>query len=172
MNNIIPEERIEKMIFLIRGKKVMLDRDLAFLYGVKTKVLIQAIKRNIERFPNDFMFQLNVKEFGVLRSQIVTSSWGGRRYNPFVFTEQGVAMLSSVLQSKKAIHINIQIMRTFSKLRRILSSHKDILRKVEEMESKYDRQFKIVFDAIRAMLNPPPKPKMKIGFVAGRQKDC
>ena len=102
----------------------------------------------------------------------MVSSWGGRRYIPFVFTEQGVAMLSSVLQSKKAIHINIQIMRTFSKLRRILSSHKDILRKVEEMESKYDRQFKIVFDAIRAMLNPPPKPKMKIGFVAGRQKDC
>ena len=165
MNNIIPEERIEKMIFLIRGKKVMLDRDLAFLYGVKTKVLIQAIKRNIERFPNDFMFQLNVKEFGVLRSQIVTSSWGGRRYNPFVFTEQGVAMLSSVLQSKKAIHINIQIMRTFSKLRRILSSHKDILRKVEEMESKYDYQFKTVFQAIKKLLAPPrPKSKLPIGF--------
>jgi hypothetical protein len=158
-------ESIEKKIFLIRGQKVMLDFDLANLYEVKIKALIQSVKRNIERFPSDFMFQLSDDEYANLRSQIVTSSWGGRRYRPYAFTEQGIAMLSSVLNSKRAIKVNIQIMRTFIKLRQILSSHKDLIRKLEAMESKYDYQFKIVFDAIKALLVKPEKPKRRIGFL-------
>jgi phage regulator Rha-like protein len=170
MSNIIPEERIERVIYLIRGQKVMLDRDLANLYGVETKVLIQAVKRNIDRFPYDFMFRLNKGESKILRSQFVTSSWGGRRYMPFVFTEQGVAMLSSVLKSKRAVQVNIQIMRTFTKLRQILSSHKEILRKIEAMEKKYDGQFKIVFDAIKQLIKPTDKSDKKIGFLRGGEK--
>jgi hypothetical protein len=165
-------ERIEKRIYLIRGQKVMLDSDLAGLYGVTTKVLIQAVKRNIKRFPLDFMFQLSKEEFlrsqnviSNLRSQFVTSSYGGRRYLPYAFTEQGVAMLSSVLNSERAIQVNIQIMRTFSKLKRILASHKDLARKIEELESKYDTQFKVVFDAIRQLMKPPEKGIKKIGFL-------
>lgn len=128
----------------------MLDSDLAELYGVQTKVLNQAVKRNLDRFPEDFMFQLSENEYKILRSQIVTSriQYGGRRYFPFVFTEQGVAMLSSVLNSKRAIHVNIQIMRTFVKLREIISSHKDLVAKLNKLEQKYDSQFKTVFEAI------------------------
>ena len=167
MNKLIPLEIIENKIYLIRGKKVMLDKDLANLYAVKTKVLLQTMKRNIDRFPHDFMFQLNKKEAGILRSQIVTSSWGGRRYLPFAFTEQGVAMLSSILRSKRAIQVNIQIMRTFVKLRRMVSSHRRILKKIEAMESKYDKQFRIVFDAIKALIEQPYEKSKKIGFLRG-----
>jgi hypothetical protein len=173
MTEMVLIERIEKRIYLIRGYKVMLDSDLAALYGVTTKVLVQAVKRNIKRFPVDFMFQLAKDEFlrsqkGVsnLRSQFVTSSYGGRRYLPYAFTEQGVAMLSSVLNSERAIQVNIQIMRTFSKLRRILESHKDMAKKIEELEGRYDSQFKVVFDAIRLLMKPPEKGIKKIGFQA------
>ena len=142
----------------------MLDSDLAVLYGVDTKVLIQAVKRNIERFPADFMYQLTDKEFTILRSQIATSSWGGRRYNPYVFTEQGIAMLSSVLRSKQAIEVNIAIMRTFVKLREILGSNELLRRKIESMERKYDEQFKTVFDVLNKMLAEPEKTKGPFGF--------
>lgn len=143
----------------------MLDRDLAELYGTPNKVLIQAVKRNIERFPEDFMFQLTNEEFKKLRSQFVTSNRGGRRYFPYVFTEQGVAMLSSVLNSQRAIFVNIQIMRTFAKLREILSSHKDLRLKIEAMEKKYDQQFQVVFKAIKALIEEPPRKIGRIGFV-------
>jgi len=167
--SLIPIERIERAIFLIRGQKVMLDFDLAALYGVETKVLIQAIKRNQDRFPKDFMFQLTNDEFSNLRSQIVTSSWGGRRYPPYVFTEQGIAMLSSVLNSKRAIKVNIEIMRAFVHLRQLLASNEELARKLEALEKKYDAQFKIVFEAIRELMEPSEtKAKPKIGFLADR----
>jgi hypothetical protein len=143
----------------------MLDSDLAELYGVATKVLIQAVKRNIDRFPDDFMFQLTKQELGNLRSQFVTSSWGGRRYPPYAFTEQGVAMLSSVLRSDRAIHVNIEIMRAFVRLRQMLASNVELSRKLAALEKKYDAQFKVVFDAIRELMTPPaPKKKRPIGF--------
>jgi len=163
----ISVERIERSILLVRGHKVMLDYDLADLYGVPTKTLKQAVRRNIDRFPSDFMFELTHKEFTYLRSQIVTSSspqWGGRRYTPMAFTEQGVAMLSSVLRSERAVQVNIEIMRAFVRLRQMLSAHKDLERKLIALEKKYDKQFKIVFDAIRALMAPPEKPRKKIGF--------
>jgi hypothetical protein len=164
VSEIVPQEFIEKRIFLIRSHKVMLDFHLANLYGVSTKVLIQAVKRNIKRFPLDFAFQLSADEFEILRSQIVTSSWGGRRYSPYVFTEQGVAMLSSVLKSERAIFVNIEIIRAFVRLRELLATHKDLARKLEEIEKKYESQFKIVFEAIRQLMIPPEKPKRPIGF--------
>jgi len=139
----------------------MLDRDLAKLYEVETKVFNQAVKRNISRFPSDFMFQLTKEEYESLRSQIVTSSWGGRRYLPYVFTEQGVAI---VLNSERAIQVNIQIMRTFVKLKEMLSTHADLKRKIEAMERKYDQQFKIVFDAIKQLLETPKKSARKLGL--------
>jgi len=160
-------EQIEERIFMIRGQKVMLDRDLASLYGVETKQLKQAVKRNIERFPDDFMFILTREEFTILRSQTVTSrssDWGGSRYEPMVFTEQGVAMLSSVLRSKRAVQVNIEIMRAFLKLRQILDAHKDLRRKLAELEKKYDDQFKIVFEAIAELMVPPEEDRKKIGF--------
>lgn len=161
----IPMERIAQAILLIRGQKVMLDADLADLYEVETKMLIQAVKRNIDRFPEDFMIQLTEHEVNNLRSQFVTSSWGGRRYPPYVFTEQGVAMLSSVLRSDRAIHVNIEIMRAFVRLRQMLASNVDLARKLATLERKYDAQFKIVFDAIRELMTPPePKKKRPIGF--------
>jgi hypothetical protein len=161
----IPPERIERMILRIRGQNVMLSTDLAELYGVVPKVLVQAVKRNKERFPKDFMFQLTRTEVANLKSQIVTSSWGGaRRATPYAFTEQGVAMLSSVLRSPRAVQVNIAIMRAFVKLREIIASHRDLARRLEEMESKYDSQFKIVFDAIRELMKPPEKPRRRIGF--------
>ena len=163
---IIPQEIIQNKIFLIRGKKVMFDRDLAALYDVETKVLNQAVKRNTDRFPDDFMFQLSGKEFKNWRSQIVTSKTDrkGLRYKPFVFTENGVAMISSVLNSPRAIHVNIQIMRTFTRLREMLADNAELRRKIEEIEKKYDYQFKAVFDAIKKIMAPPEKPKAPIGF--------
>ena len=170
MNVLVPMEVIEEKIFLIRGDKVMLDADLAKLYGVESKVLIQAVKRNIDRFPPDFMFQLTNQELAILRSQFVTSSqWGGRRYPPYAFSEQGVAMLSSVLRCPQAVHVNIEIMRTFVRLRRILASHADLAHKLEALEMKYDIQFKAVFDAIRQMMAPPVKGKKQIGFRVGKE---
>ena len=169
MVGLVPSERIESKIYIIRGQKVMLDSDLAELYDVKTKVLLQAVKRNADRFPNDFMFQLSEQEYKILRSQFVTSNWGGRRYLPFAFTEQGVAMLSSILKSKRAIHVNIQIMRTFTKLRQVLVTHEGLKRKIEALERKYDQQFRVVFDAIKALVEPNEAKKGKIGFM--RKKD-
>ena len=157
---------IEQAIFLIRGQKVMLDVDLAKLYGVTTFNLNKAVKRNLDRFPEDFMFQLNYQEVRNLIFQFGISSWGGTRKLPRAFTEQGVAMLSSVLKSKRAVQVNIEIMRAFVKLREMLASHKDLALKLAEMEKKYDSQFKVVFDAIRELMtpiDPPPKPR-HIGF--------
>ncbi len=142
----------------------MLDSDLAGLYEVPTKVLSQAVKRNLTRFPKDFMFQLTVIEHANLRSQFVTSSWGGRRYRPQAFTEQGVAMLSSVLNSERAIHVNIQIMRAFVNLRRVGLTYVGLRRKIEAMEVKYDSHFKVVFQAIKKLLEPVNERKNKIGF--------
>lgn len=166
VKELIVVEMIEKKIYLIRGHKVMLDRDLAELYEVPTRRLNEQVKRNITRFPADFMFQLSDEEAENLRSQIATSSsgHGGRRYLPYVFTEQGVAMLSSVLNSERAVQVNIAIMRTFVKLRQMLASNAELARKLAAMEKKYDRQFKVVFDAIRQLMTPPEKPKRKIGF--------
>ena len=162
---IAPIEWIESSILTIRSHNVMFDADLARLYGVKTKALIQAVKRNVDRFPDDFMFQLTKQEFEFLRSQFVTSSWGGRRYPPYAFTQEGVAMLSSVLRSKRAVHVNIEIMRAFVRLRRILNEHRDLAKKLEELEKKYDAQFKIVFDAIRQLMEPQSPPNQRrIGF--------
>lgn len=166
--SLIPVNRIEKAILLLHGQKVMLDADLAELYGVETRVLVQAVKRNLERFPEDFMFQLNEEEFVDLRSQIVTSSdWGGRRYRPYAFTEQGVAMLSSVLHSRRAIQVNIEIMRAFIRLRQILASHVELARKLDALEKKYDAQFKQVFEAIRQLMAPPEPKRRPIGFRKG-----
>lgn len=169
---LIPIEKVESKIYLIRGKKVMLDKNLAELYGIETKVLLQAVKRNKDRFPEDFMFQLDQKEYEVLRSQIVTSNKGrgGRRFKPYAFTEQGVAMLSSVLSSKRAVMVNIQIMRTFTKLREMIESNKDLRRKIEEMENKYDTQFKAVFEAIKNLIEPEVKQKRKIGFYVANEE--
>jgi phage regulator Rha-like protein len=166
MNDIIPIENVEKRILMVRGHKVMIDKDLAELYGVETKVLIQAVKRNIDRFPSDFMFQLNNQEVERLRSQFVTSKSGrgGRRYLPYVFTEQGVAMLSTVLKSDRAIKVNIAIMRAFVKLRQMLASNSQLARKLKALEKKYDEQFAVVFEAIRALMDPPEKKKGEIGF--------
>jgi hypothetical protein len=166
----IPPERIERQILLIRGQKVMLDADLAGLYGVTTKRLNEQVKRNRDRFPEDFMLVLTKQETEILRSQIATSSWwGGRRYNPLAFTEQGVAMLSSVLRSQRAVQVNIAIMRAFVKLREMLASNRDLARRLDEMENKYDAQFKVVFDAIRELRKPPEKPRRRIGFGSAAQ---
>lgn len=166
MNVSVPAQRIENSILLVRGQKVMLDQDLALLYGVETKTLNRAVKRNIDRFPPDFMFQLSPEEFKHLRRQFGTSSeWGGRRYPPYAFTEQGVAMLSGVLNSPRAVQVNIAIMRTFVRLRRILAAQADLAEKLNALEKKYDRQFKIVFDAIRELMTPKTPPKHRqIGF--------
>src|SRR5256886_14641366 len=156
---------IEKRIFVLRGHRVMLSFDLAALYGVEPKVLIQAVKRNSDRFPEDFMFQLTDQEFRNLKSQIVTSSWGGlRRAKPYAFTEQGVAMLSSVLRSKRAVQVNIAIMRTFVQLRRLMDTNRDLARKIEALEKKYDEQFAEVFAAIKELIAPPAPLKKQIGF--------
>ena len=162
----IPVESIEKRIYLIRGHKVMLSTDLAELYDVEPRALVQAVKRNMERFPEDFMFHLKKDEFDNLKSQIVISSWGGlRRATPYAFTEQGVAMLSSVLRSSRAIQVNIEIMRAFVKLRRILASHRELAQKLTELEKKYDGQFQVVFEAIRQLMAPPPIKRRPIGFL-------
>ena len=163
----VPDERIISRIFLIRGKKMMLDKDLAELYEVEAKALNQAVKRNIARFPEDFMFQLNKQENEVLRSQFVTLKNGRgqhRKYMPYVFTEQGVAMLSSVLRSERAIQVNIQIIRTFTQLRELLATHKDLREKIENIEKKYDKQLREIFEAIKHLLAEKTKPKNPIGF--------
>jgi hypothetical protein len=164
--NLIPSERIEKTIYLIRGEKVMLDRDLALLYEVETKVLNRAVKRNLQRFPSDFMFQLTADEADSLRCQIGASNEGrgGRRYLPYVFTEQGVAMLSSVLNSERSISVNIEIMRAFVKLRQLLASDAELSGRLDKLESKYDKQFRVVFDAIRQLMATPVRHNKEIGF--------
>ena len=165
MNALIPVEVIEKKIILIRSEKMMLDADLAVLYGVETKLLVRAVKRNIDRFPVDFMIQLDKEEYENLRCQLGTSSrWGGRRYLPYAFTEQGVAMLSSVLNSERAIKVNIEIMRSFVRLRQMLSTNAELARKLAALEKKYDIQFKAVFDAIRQLMAPPAHKRRQIGF--------
>jgi len=166
----VATERIERSILVLRGHKVMLDADLATLYDVPTKVLVQAVKRNLERFPQDFMFQLEKQELAILRSQSVTSSWGGRRYPPYAFTEQGVAMLSTVLKSPRAIAVNIEIMRAFVRLRLILSSNKELARRLDQLEAKTDAKFKVVFEAIRELMTPPEPKKRPIGFVTPKEK--
>jgi hypothetical protein len=163
----IPVSRIEKSILLIRNQKVILDTDLAELYEVETRVLIQAVKRNSDRFPEDFMFQLNKEEADFLRSQIVTLKKGRgqhSKYLPYAFTEQGVAMLSSVLHSRRAVQVNIEIMRAFIRLRQMLSSHTELARKLNTLEKKYDAQFREVFDAIRELMTPPEPKRRRIGF--------
>ncbi|HEY6874385.1 MAG TPA: ORF6N domain-containing protein [Geobacteraceae bacterium] len=156
---------VDQQIYTMRGQKVMLSTDLAALYGVEPRVLVQAVKRNIERFPEDFMFQLTTQEVTVLKSQIVISSWGGaRRASPYAFTEQGVAMLSGVLNSPRAIKVNIEIMRAFVRLRGMLASSAELSRKFNALEKKYDAQFKVVFDAIRSLMAAPEPKKRKIGF--------
>ena len=165
----IPIEKIPAKIYLIRDQKIMLDRDLAELYGVETALLKRAVRRNRDRFPNDFMFELSKSELDDLRCQFGTSRWGGTRYSPFAFTEQGVAMLSSVINSERAIQVNIQIMRTFTQLMNMLSTHEDLKHKIEAMEEKYDEQFRIVFEAITQLLEVDQKPKKKIGYLKERQ---
>jgi len=164
-------ERIESRILVIRGQKVILDASLAGLYAVTTKALNQAVKRNLVRFPGDFMFQLTAEEATLLRSQSVTLKTGRgrhRKYQPYAFTEQGVAMLSSVLRSERAMLVNVEIMRAFVRLRRMLETHADLARKLAALERKYDAQFKSVFDAIRELMTPPEPPrKRRIGFLSG-----
>jgi hypothetical protein len=169
---IVPQQLIETKILIIRGKKVMIDRDLAMLYDVETRALNQAVRRNIKRFPEDFMFQLTKEEMNHWKSQIVISNREkmGLRKRPYAFTENGVAMLSSVLNSERAIQVNIQIMRTFTKIREMLVTHKELRRKIEEMEKKYDYQFKIVFNAIKQLLEPVQKPKKRIGFIVNSEE--
>jgi hypothetical protein len=167
--SVIPAERIERSILVIRGEKVLLDRDLADLYQVETRVLIQAVKRNIGRFPSDFMFQLSTEELERWRSQFVMSNPAARmglRRRPYAFTEQGVAMLSSVLHSERAVEVNIEIMRAFVRLRQMLASHEELARKLDALEKKYDSQFRIVFEAIRQLMAPPTpeQKKRRIGF--------
>ncbi len=169
---VVPQQLIENKILIVRGKKVMLDRDLAMLYGVETRTLNQAVKRNMQRFPEDFMFQLTTGEMKIWKSQIVISNKEkmGLRRRPYAFTENGVAMLSSVLNSDRAITVNIQIMRTFTKLREMLSTHKKLQQKIEEMEKMYDHQFKIVFDAIKELIESPQKQRKRIGFLRDKEE--
>ncbi len=170
--SVIPDEIVMSKIYLIRNKKVMLDKDLAELYGVETRTLKQQVKRNIDRFPNDFMFQLSKDEYSNLRSQIVISSWGGPRYIPLAFTEQGVAMLSSVLNSKQAILVNIQIIRIFARIRELLATHKDILYKIEQLEKKdieHEQKISIIFKYLKQLEKSRQeeinfKSRKKIGY--------
>jgi hypothetical protein len=169
---LVPLEVVERRIVLIRGHKVMLSTHLAELYEVEPRILVQSVKRNIDRFPDDFMFQLTAAEFENLKSQFVISSWGGlRRATPYAFTEQGVAMLSSVLKSPRAVQVNIAIMRAFVRLRQLLATHRDLAEKLAEMEKKYDKQFKIVFEIIRQLMEPLAEPKKgQMGFAPGPKK--
>ncbi len=169
MTDVITTDIIAGKILIIRGLKVMLDRDLADLYGVETKTLKQAVRRNIQRFPEDFMFEMTVAEFKNLRSQIVTSSWGGARYVPMVFTELGIAMLSSVLRSDQAIRVNIEIMRTFAKLRQLILDNEDIRREIEEIKHTSDQRFQIIFETLDQLLKPDEKREQKIGFLEEKQ---
>jgi hypothetical protein len=169
-NGIIPSGRIISKIYIIRGRKIMLDRDLAELYGVKTGVLNQAVKRNLKRLPVDFMFKLEKQELENLKSQIVITGWGGVRQYPYAFTEQGVAMLSSVLNSDRAIDVNIQIIRTFTKIRGLLGTNEALQRKIMEMEKRYDSKLKEIFDILRLLIEEEEKPTPKIGFNNGQAK--
>ncbi|MFC1514965.1 ORF6N domain-containing protein [Candidatus Omnitrophota bacterium] len=172
MNELAAHGAITQRIAFLRGHKVLLDKDLAKLYGVETRTFLQTIKRHIDRFPEDFMFQLTKKEFDILTSQIVMSRWGGRRHLPYAFTEQGVAMLSSVLRSKRAIQANIAIMRAFVKLREIISTHKELSSKLEQLErkiEKHDKEIHTIFQAIRRLMTSPEKPQKRIGFNVNRK---
>ena len=169
MNDLIRSENIISQIYYFRGVKVMLDFHLAALYDVETRVLNQAVQRNIERFPEDFMFQLSDNEIKNLTSQIVTSSWGGRRRAPYAFTEQGVAMLSGVLRSGKAINVNIAIMRAFVSMRKLINENKELKKKLDKMESKYDQQFRVVFEAIRQLIEKKNEPRNPVGFKTGKK---
>ena len=167
MGDLVSVEVIATKIFEVRGKKVMLDSDLARLYGVSTKRLNEQVKRNRQRFPDDFMHHLTQQEVTILRSQFATSRWGGSRYSPYVFSQEGVAMLSSVLSSRRAIQVNIQIMRAFVKLKELLLTHKDLALKLEQLEMQYaDHDYKIqkIFEAIRQLMLPPEESKKVIGF--------
>jgi phage regulator Rha-like protein len=164
-SGLIPVERIEKAIYLIRGEKVILDSDLASLYGVETRSLIQAIKRNIRRFPKNFMFQLTKDEFDSLRSQFVISKGkGGRRSLPYAFTEHGVIMAANVLNSERAVQASVEVVSAFIRLRQMLASNVELSRRLDDLERKYDRQFKVVFDAIRKLMSPPLPGQKQIGF--------
>jgi phage regulator Rha-like protein len=170
--SLIPIERIEQKIYVIRGERVMLDSDLAQIYNVDTKMLNRAVKRNLDRFPEDFMFQLTAKEDESLRFQIGTSKTGrgGRRYLPYVFTEHGAIMAANILNSSRAVEASVQVVRAFIKLRQILASNAELAKKLEALEKKYDAQFKVVFDAIRQLMMPPDKPKGNIGFIGKSKK--
>jgi hypothetical protein len=169
MSATFPSERIEQTILLLRGNKIILDRDLAAMYGVSTRDLNKAVSRNLDRFPDDFMVQLTRAEFNDLKFQFGTSSWGGTRKLPRAFTEQGIAMLSSVLRSKRAINVNIAIMRAFVKLREFAATHKTLATKLEQLERKvggHDGQIRSLFDAIRQLMEPPTSKSRRIGFKA------
>jgi hypothetical protein len=169
-HSMVPHDSIEHAIHFIRGHRVMISPDLAKLYGVESRVLVQAVKRNIERFPPDFMFQLTREEFNQLKSRIVTLEKSPRA-TPYAFTEQGVAMLASVLNSKRAVAVNIQIMRVFVRVRQLIAGHADLARRLDALEGKYDKQFRVVFDAIRELMTPPEEPpKPPIGFQSERKK--
>jgi hypothetical protein len=162
---LVPTERIESVIFFLRGEKIILDADIAALYAIETKILVKAVKRNLDRFPQDFMFQLTPEEVSNLRYQFGTSSWGGRRYLPYAFTEQGVAMLSGVLRSEQAVKVNVEIMRAFVRLRRMVNEQAELARKLDALEERYDEQFKVVFDALRELMAPPEETEgRRIGF--------
>ncbi len=164
MNEKIGNVWIQDRIIMLRKQRVMLSTDLAELYEVQSKALLQSVRRNIERFPVDFMFQLSDQEFAVLRSQFVTAKWAMSRTPPYAFTEQGIAMLSSVLRSPKAIQVNIQIMREFVAIRKLLLSHQELAERINQLEARYDQQFRSVFDAIRTLIEPVLKPKRRIGI--------
>jgi ORF6N domain len=161
---LVPADRVEAMILFLRGEKVILDSDIAGLYGVETRAVVQAVKRNLGRFPDDFLFRLTAEEIQILRSQTVISRWGGRRHLPYAFTEQGVAMLSSVLRSEQAAQVNVEIMRAFVRLRRMTSVQKELALKLEVLEERYDEQFKVVFDALRELMMPPESGGKAIGY--------
>lgn len=168
MNEIIELKTITSRIYTIRGAKVMLDRDLAELYEVPTKALKQAVKRHIKRFPSDFMFELSYQEFKDLRAQIVTSSWGGSRYEPMAFNEQGVAMLSGILNSDRAINVNIQIMRAFVQLHHIAIEHAELKREVDELRKQTEERFEIVFTVLDKLVSDGESPQNKIGFISDK----
>lgn len=172
---LVPTESIERSILVIRGHKVMLDSDLAKLYGVETKILLRAVRRNLNRFPGDFMFQLTDEEWEILRIHFGTSNnpaqdggsqrgRGGRRYNPYVFTEHGLLMLANVLNSDRAIGVSIEIVRAFIRLRQLMTEHEELKQRILEMEQRYDKQFAVVFDAIMELMQPPEQPTRQIGF--------
>lgn len=169
VSGLVSAVAIENSIFLLRGQRVILGGDLAVFYDVEPRALSQAVKRNIGRFPEDFMFVLSGDEWKNLKSQNVIPSWGGARSAPMAFTEQGVAMLSSVLRSERAVQVNIQIMRAFVQMRRVLIEHKELAAKLNRLELKYDENFRVVFDAIRQLMMPPVEKKRSIGFIQNNE---